>query len=366
MDFLKWTSQETTYFNSTESFEIEHGSILPELTIAYRTWGELNADRDNAVIACHSLTSSADADEWWSGIIGPGRALDTENDFVICMNVIGSCYGSTGPTSINKDTGKLWGSSFPQITIRDIVHAQKKLIDFLGVQSIKVVIGGSLGGMQVLEWALLYNDFVESIIPIAISAKHSAWCIGLSEAQRQAIYADANWQNGEYYSPYSPPNSGLAVARMIAMCSYRTGKSYEQKFSRGRQQNSEDLFTIESYLRYQGEKLYNRFDANSYVILTKAMDTHDLGVGREGYANALQNINQPALVVSVDSDILYRPEEQQELFKHLPNGQLSCIKSDDGHDAFLIEQETLNKNIIEFRQSLQYKDKKIVQHAWAI
>jgi homoserine O-acetyltransferase len=353
MIFENWISKETLFYHSPESMVLESGLVLPRITLAYRTWGRLNAAGDNAILVCHALTGSADANDWFSGFFGDGHVCDPAHHYIICINVLGSCYGSTGPTSLNPESNKPYGSDFPAITVRDIVKAQAMLARSLGIQSFDLLFGGSLGGMQVLEWALLYPDMVKAIVPIAAPAKHSAWAIGLSDTQRCAIYADANWQGGHYYQPYRPPAAGLATARMIAMCTYRSKESFDLKFSRRRQEDRKDLFAIESYLRYQGEKLVKRFDANSYIILSKSMDSHDISRGRGGdIRRTLSEIHQPALVVSIPSDVLYWPTEQEELVEYMPNAECAVLESPHGHDAFLIDMEILNKQIVRFQQRI--------------
>jgi homoserine O-acetyltransferase len=349
MIFEDWISKEILFYHAPEPLVLESGSILPQVTLAYRTWGELNAAGDNAILVCHALTGSSDADDWFAGFFGDGGVCDSSRKFIVCINVVGSCYGSTGPTSINPETSRPYGSDFPVVTVRDIVKAQALLVESLGIQSFEVIFGGSLGGMQVLEWALMYPDLVKSLVPIAVPAKHSPWAIGLSDAQRCAIYADVNWQKGHYYQPYNPPVAGLAAARMVAMCTYRSKASFDAKFSRQRQEGNKNLFAIESYLRYQGEKLGKRFDANSYIVLSKSMDSHDISSGRgDDIGKTLAKINQPVLVVSITSDVLYLPEEQEELAAHMPNAELAVLDSPHGHDAFLIDMETLNKQILQF------------------
>ncbi|HEY9643786.1 MAG TPA: homoserine O-acetyltransferase, partial [Coleofasciculaceae cyanobacterium] len=286
-------------------------------------------------------------------LFGIGKAFDPETDFVVCSNVLGSCYGTAGPTSINPQTRQPYGATFPAITIRDMVQLQARLMEALSIQQIRLVIGGSLGGMQVLEWALLYPDRVQALAPRASSGKHSAWCIGLSEAQRQAIYADPNWQRGEY-DPAQPPAQGLAVARMIAMSMYRSWASFEEKFSRQRQMELPDQpYAIASYLQHQGEKLVERFDANTYITLTHAMDSHDIGRDRGDYAAVLSQIHHPTLVIGIHSDLLYPPVEQQELATLMPKAQINWLQSPHGHDAFLLDLEILNEMIVSFRQQLQ-------------
>ncbi len=325
---------------------LDLGGRLPSLRVAYRTWGTLAPGGDNAVVVCHALTGSADVDRWWTKMFGRGQALDPERDFVVCSNILGSCYGTTGPTSVDPDTGRPWLGAFPPVTVRDMVAVQERLLRHLGVRRVRMVIGGSLGGMQALEWALLFPDLVESVVPIACAGRHSPWAIGLSEAQRFALCADPLWQGGRY-DPERQPAAGLAAARMMAMCSYRSRESFEQRF--GRRPQSADLFAVESYLRYQGQQLVARFDAATYLALTRAMDTHDVGRGRGDYAEVLRGLAQPALVVSIPSDVLYFPEEQRELAELMPHARLSRLESPHGHDAFLIEVERLSAMVAEFR-----------------
>jgi homoserine O-acetyltransferase len=350
MNYQHFISPETQYYQLSMPFELEKGEVLTEVQVAYRTWGKLNPKGDNGVLICHALTGSADADTWWEGLLGSKKALDPEHDFIVCSNILGSCYGTTGASSVNPQTEVPYGSSFPAITIRDMVHLQAILVKYLGIKSLQLVIGGSLGGMQALEWALLYPQTVKAIAPIATSGRHSAWCIGLSEAQRQAIYADPHWQGGNYTTEQLPAQ-GLAIARMIAMSTYRSWESFKTRF--GRHHDASQQFAISSYLQHHGQRLVNRFDANSYITLTHAMDTHDLTHGQD-YESALQSIKQPTLVVAIDSDILYPPVEQQELADLIPNAQLVYLKSIYGHDAFLIDTVALNEIVINFRQALVY------------
>lgn len=346
MSYLHLISAKTQFYQLPLPFKLESGRELTGVQVAYRTWGQLNAAGDNAVLVCHALTGSADVDDWWEALLGPGKALDPERDLIICSNVLGSCYGTTGPTAINSETGVAYGVTFPNITIRDMVHLQALLVEWLGVRSLALVLGGSLGGMQVLEWALLYPEKVRAIAPIATSGRHSAWCIGLSEAQRQAIYADPYWQGG-YYTIDQPPAKGLAIARMIAMSTYRAWASFQERF--GREFQDDQQFAIASYLQHQGIKLVERFDANTYITLTHAMDSHDVGYQRQTYESALQSIQQPALVIGINTDILYPPAEQQELADLIPNAQLIWLESSHGHDAFLIDMTILNEWIVNFR-----------------
>ena len=337
---------ETRWVELDRDLPLDLGGTLRGVRVGYRTWGALDEDGSNAVVVCHALTGSADADRWWTGMFGPGRALDPERDFVVCSNILGSCYGTTGPTSIDPATGRAWLGDFPDITVRDMVRAQRELVRQLGVRRVRMVVGGSLGGMQTLEWALSYPDLVESMVPIACSGRHSAWAIGLSEAQRQAIYADPRWRGGRY-DLADPPATGLAAARMMAMCMYRHKWSFDERF--GRRPQTADLFAIESYLRYQGQQLVDRFDAATYVTLTRAMDTHDVSRARGDYEDVLRSVRMPTLVVSIDSDVLYWPDEQEELARHVPGARLVRLPSKDGHDAFLIDVDWLSDRVAEFR-----------------
>jgi len=332
--------------------ELECGTVLEDVQVAYRTWGRPTTAADNAVVVCHALTGSADADLWWGELIGPGRALDTERDFIICCNVLGSCYGSTGPTSPGPKANEWWGGGFPAVTVRDMVEVQRRLLNALGVARVRLVIGGSLGGMQALEWVLL-DDRVEAAVVIAASARHSAWCIAQSEAQRAAIAADSRWRGGRY-EPNRPPASGLAAARMMAMCSYRSPTSLEDRF--GRATDGGDGFRVSSWLSHHGNDLVARFDANSYVCLTRAMDRHDVGRGRGGVARSLGSVRAPTLVVSIDSDGLYPPLEQQELANLIPAAELHTLRSPHGHDGFLIETDQLEHCVRNFRHDIENRE----------
>ena len=341
---------ETRWLRLPGELPLEAGGRLGRVQVAYRTWGALDASGENCVVVCHALTGSADADRWWTQMFGPGQALDPDRDFVVCANILGSCYGTTGPTSTDPATGRPWLGDFPAYTVRDMVRLQRELVRALGVRKVRLVIGGSLGGMQTLEWALMYPELVEAIVPIANSASHSPWAIGLSEAQRQAIFADPLWQGGRYHLD-RPPARGLAAARMMAMCTYRSRDSFEERF--GRRPQTADVYAVESYLRYQGQQLVDRFDAATYVGLTEAMDSHDVARGRGDHEEVLRGLKQPALVVSIPSDVLYLPAEQEEFARLLPNGRLARLESPHGHDAFLIEVEALSAMVAGFRAEVE-------------
>lgn len=326
-------------------FELESGDVLPEVRIAFRSWGQLNPAGTNAVVVCHALTGSPDVDLWWSNLLGSGHAFDPDRDFVICCNVLGSCYGSTGPASIRPGTDHRWGADFPATTVADTVRAHRLVFDALGIGGIRLVIGGSLGGMQALEWAL-QDDRVAAVAVVAAPARHSAWAIAQSDAQRTAIEADPNWCGG-HYDPARPPGNGLAAARKMAMCSYRTPESFAQRF--GRQRADDGRFQIESWLDHHGGALVERFDAGCYVHLTETMDSHNIGRGRGGIEKALRSLEIPVLAVAIDSDGLYPSAEQREIAELAPLGELAWLHSPHGHDAFLIETADLDEQLLGFR-----------------
>jgi homoserine O-acetyltransferase len=353
-------------FTPDKPFVLESGALLPIVEVEYETYGALNAAGSNAVLVCHALTGSAhaaaadqnDPPGWWNGLIGPGKAIDTTKYFVVCSNFLGSCYGTTGPASTNPATGREYRMAFPQMTVRDMVHVQHALLASLGVKSLATIIGGSLGGMQVLEWAILYPAMVRSIIPIATGAQHSAWGIGLNETARLAILNDPEWNDGNYTSQ---PLRGLALARMIAMISYRSAGSFQERFGyendsathfKDGQSNPfaahSPLFEVERYLHYQGVKLVDRFDAATYIYISRALDGHDVSRGRESMAQALGSIAAPALCIGIDSDILYPADEQKQIAAMIPNAQYAEIHSRHGHDAFLIENDQLNRIVDDF------------------
>jgi len=327
---------------------LESGDVLEDAPVAYATWGRLNPSGDNALIVCHALTGSADAKAWWEALIGPGKALDTNRFFVVCLNTLGSPYGSASPVTIDQASGVRYGPNFPPVTVRDSVMAHRAVLAQIGVRRAVAAVGGSMGGMQVLEWGFL-DGFVQALVPIAVGGRHSAWCIGWSEAQRSAIRADRRW-NGGHYDPNDPPVEGLAAARMMAMVSYRSSSEFSQRF--GRERSSRHAFQVEGYLRYQGEKLVRRFDANCYVALTNQMDSHDVGRHRGGYEQALGSLDQPTLVVGISSDVLYPVGEQEELAELMPNARLAILDAPYGHDSFLVEQAAVGDTVRSFLDTL--------------
>ncbi len=354
---------------------LEAGGTLAEVVMAYETWGQLNSDASNAVLVCHALTGDAhagpgklpsDATGWWEALIGPGKAIDTNTHFVVCINVLGGCQGSTGPSSINPATGQPYGSAFPTVTIRDMVRAQAKVADHLGVAAWKSVIGGSMGGMQVLEWAAMFPERVRSVAPIATALAASAQQIAWSAVGRSALALDPNWRGGDYYDaqPGHGPHAGLAVARAIAQIHYRSDPSFQNRFGRTLVEPNSifglwDRFQVESYLDHHGEKLARRFDANSYLILNKAMDTHDLCRGRGSMHKAVARITMPLVTASISSDILYPPHQQLEIHESViaagGDSLYQDIENPHGHDGFLLAAEELGDLLRTFleREDLQ-------------
>lgn len=408
-------------------FTLESGTTLRNVPVAYTTRGQLNPEGDNAMVICHALTGSADVADWWGPLLGgPGRVFDESRFFIVCMNSLGSPYGTASPvTARDGDPAKgRYGPEFPLTTIRDDVNLHRLLLDELGVKQIAAVIGGSLGGMFVLEWAYFGKDYVRCVVPIATSSRHSAWCISWGEAQRQSIYADPKYDDG-YYSFEDPPATGLGAARMSALLTYRSRNSFESRFGRNipdaskmqtirerprpstpgeahfhihndghnvkrssvsRKSSSSDVtngtpavapedvpdpqfhgpkqtsltggdepmpssthFSAQSYLRYQGNKFVKRFDSNCYIAMTRKLDTHDVSRDRAGtVAEALALIEQPLLVIGIESDGLFTFAEQQEIANHVKNARLERIDSPEGHDAFLLQFEQVNAYILQF------------------
>ncbi|WP_439475362.1 homoserine O-acetyltransferase family protein [Algoriphagus formosus] len=325
----------TESFKSQTPFELESGKVLPELELTYTTYGSLNAEQNNVVWVVHALTGDSKVGEWWNGMVGEDQFYDPANYFIICVNLPGSCYGSTNPLSINSNTGDAYYYDFPFLTTRDMARALDLVREGLGIRSIHTLLGGSLGGQVALEWAYFLGENLKNLVILASTAKSSPWVVGFNETQRMAIESDCTW--GEK-SPEAG-RAGLETARAIAMLSYRHPSDFERK-----QQSPEgtvDGFRAATYLRYQGQKLGKRFTALSYWVLSKAMDSHDLGRGRESLEKALEKIKARTLAVGVDSDLLFLPQESQYIANHIPKGSYREIKSTAGHDAFLIEFEQL-------------------------
>lgn len=369
--------RKTFTFADNIPFKLDSGATLSPVKLAYETYGTLNEDRSNAILIVHALSGSAHAagfhspDDpkpgWWDDCIGPEKAFDTNRFFVICSNVIGSCYGSSSPSSINPATGKPYGLNFPVVTIGDMVRAQVQLIDHLGIDKLLCVAGGSMGGMQVLEWAARHPTRLRSAIPIATTAHHSPMLIALSEVGRQAIYADPAWNQGDYYQAEKKPDAGLAIARMVGHITYLSDESMQQKF--GRRLNAREKygfefqteFEVESYLSYNGHNFTRRFDANSYLYVTKAMDYFDLGGDTGSLAAAFVNSAQVKfLVLSFTSDWLYPSYHSKETVSalHAVGADVTYldIESTWGHDAFLLEVKTMTNLLQSFLERLVHAE----------
>ena len=359
-------------FSASEALPLDSGATLGPYKIAYQTYGKLNAEKSNAILVCHALTGDQHVANvnpvtgkpgWWDMMVGQGRPVDTDRFFVICSNIIGGCMGSTGPGSINPATNKPYGPDFPVITIADMVRAQVQLIDHLGIDKLLCVIGGSMGGMQVLQWATSYSDRVISAIPIATAARHSPQNIAFHEVGRQAVMADPDWRNGRYLEAGVSPRKGLAVARMAAHITYLSEPALHAKFGRNLQDREavtfgfDADFQVESYLRYQGYKFVERFDANSYLYITRAMDYFDLASVHGGrLANAFKGTQTRFCVVSFTSDWLYPTEESRRIVQALNAvaAEVSFveIESDKGHDAFLLDEPELFATVSAFLSSV--------------
>ena len=363
-------------FVSTEAFTFESGQRLPGFTLRYETYGHLNPAGDNVVLISHALSGDHHCagihslndrkPGWWNNLIGPGKAVDTSRFFVICSNCLGGCQGSSGPSSIDPSTGKSFGIAFPFVTIRDMVRAQKRLLDSLGIKSLYAVIGGSMGGMQVLQWGIEFPSFVHRLLPMATTARESAQGIGFNEVGRQAIMQDPEWHHGEY-PKHEGPKVGLAIARMMAHITYVSDASMDRKFGRkhvkpkiDRLDSMEGLghgivppatysfdvqFEVESYLRYQGEDFINRFDANSYLYITRAIDHFDLAEAYGSLEKAFANVEAETLVVGFTSDWLFPPEQNRQIALALlrvgKRASYAELSTDLGHDSFLLESEEL-------------------------
>lgn len=346
-------------------FEPELGGSLAEVTLAYETWGELNAAADNAVLVAHALTGDSHASEapspehrrggWWEPMIGPGKAIDPDKYFVICSNVLGGCSGSTGPASVDPETGRPYGMRFPVVTIRDMVRAQKRLLDDLGVNKLALVIGGSIGGQQALEWAVEFPDFVDRAVPVAATGALGPQGLGMSEIGRRAIMADPNWQDGDYYDTGKRPDDGLEIARMVGMMTYQSTAGQWERFGRRlasrppihREQGGR--FEIESYLQYQGRDLTSRFDANSYLYLLRAMDLYDVSNGYKSDEEAYSQVKADLHFVGITSDWLFPAAEVKESAERAAqagaNATYSEIDTKSGHDAFLKDWAELKEAI---------------------
>jgi homoserine O-acetyltransferase len=351
-----------TFANSPDELVLESGEKLGPITLAYETFGQLNAEKNNAVLICHALTGDshvAGVGGWWSSLIGPSRGIDTDKYFVICSNVLGGCKGSTGPSSTDPKTGQPYGIDFPLFTIKDIVDAQRHLINHLGIKRLVSVIGGSMGGMQVLQWMASYPQRIRSAIPIATTMKHTPQQIAFNEVGRQSVMADLEWQNGKYYGK-AIPSKGLAIARMIGHITYMSDASMAEKFGRkfrsqrGPFKFSPD-FEVENYLRNRGDNFVKRFDANSYLYLTKAIDYFNILNGHS-LGDIFRGLTAKVLVIAFRSDWLYPAYQSQEIAKACKLGGVDAsyieLNASYGHDSFLVETEQEAKLINNFLQGI--------------
>ena len=324
------------YFKYDKPFRLENGEELPELTIAYHTFGKLKGD--NTIWVCHALTANSDVADWWPHTVEQGRFLDPRRNFIVCANILGSHYGTTGPLSINPATGKPYYASFPFITVRDMVNAHLLLADHLGIRSVKALVGSSIGGFQAMEMAIMCPDFAQKLVLIATAARSQPWAIAFNESQRMAIETD------ESFGRHDPEagKKGMRVSRSIGLLSYRGSSAYNAT-----QQENDNLYKVASfrattYQQYQGDKLCRRFDAYSYYRLTQAFDSHNVGRYRGGIESALSQIRCRTMVVGISSDIIFPVAEQIYLYRHIPNAELHLLNSKFGHDGFLVEYDKLN------------------------
>ncbi|WP_253906396.1 homoserine O-acetyltransferase [Chitinophaga sp. SYP-B3965] len=324
-------------FHSHQPFHLESGEVLPSLQIAYHTYGTLNQQGDNVVWVCHALTANSDVADWWKGLIGEGCVIDPQKHFIVCANILGSCYGTSGPLTVSQTTGEPYYRNFPTVTIRDMVQAHILLRQHLNIASIHLLVGGSMGGYQVLEWAMMENERIGKLFLLCTGAAESAWGIAVHTAQRLAIEADDTWQQ-----PTREAGArGLKAARAIGMLTYRNYKTF-MRAQTDPDKEKTDNFKASSYINYQGDKLVKRFNAQSYWLLTKAMDSHNIARGRhQDIETSLSQIEQQTLLIGIASDILCPPEEQLLLAKHMHNTVYHEIDSPYGHDGFLIEFEKI-------------------------
>lgn len=334
------------HYRYDKPFSLESGKVLNELEIAYHTYGEMNEQQSNVVWICHHLTANSDASLWWKGMVGPGCLIDPAKYFIVCANILGSCYGTTGPHSTDPATGKPYYSAFPHITIRDMVNAHILLRRHLGIRHINLLIGGSMGGYQALEWVVKEPEMFTNLVLLSTSATESAWGIAVHTAQRMAIEADCTWTD----LSADAGKKGLMAARAIGLISYRNHGILVKKQTDPDPEKT-DFFKASSYMEYQGEKLANRFNAHSYWTLTKAMDSHHLARGRDvSLATVLEGINQRTLVIGIHSDILCPIPEQAYLANHIPDSKLVAIDSGYGHDGFMVEVGLISKHLHDWWQ----------------
>jgi homoserine O-acetyltransferase len=340
---------EEKIFRHTKPFQLESGRILPGFHLAYTTLGELNERRDNVVWVFHALTANSNPAEWWHGLVGAGNFFNPADYFVVCVNMPGSCYGSISPLDVDEQSGKAYYHDFPWFTTRDMIRSYQFLKEYLGIQKIHVGLGGSMGGQQLLEWAVEEREAFEYIIPIATNAQHSPWAIAFNSSQRMCIENDATWNENKETAGIQ----GMKIARSIALLSYRNYNTYDhaQQSITSDTANlpiDKQVYRSESYQRYQGEKLAKRFNAFSYYFLSKGMDAHNVSRNRGSMEETLNRIKAKTLVIGIESDILFPPSEQKYLAEHIPGAQLAIIDSQYGHDGFLLEFEKITRHIESF------------------
>ncbi|MDX1904964.1 MAG: homoserine O-acetyltransferase [Thermonemataceae bacterium] len=331
-------------FHYKQKFELEAGGYLPELEVAFHTFGKLNEEKNNVIWICHAFTANSNPVEWWEGLVGEGKLYDTNRYFVVCANMIGSCYGSTYPLSVNPETEMPYYHSFPMVTIRDVVRSLDLLRIHLGIEQIFLLTGGSLGGQQALEWALMLGEKLLNLVLLATNIRHSAWAIAFNEAQRMAISSDNTWQEN---SP-NAGKEGMRAARAIALLSYRNYETYQQTQKEAAETLALDNFRASSYQQYQGDKLKKRFDAFAYWGLSKTMDSHNICRNRGTVAEVLAGIKAKTLVIGIKSDILFPIEEQKIIAENIKNSHLCLIESLYGHDGFLIENHKISECITSY------------------
>lgn len=348
---IKQNEMAIQYYQSNQPFQLESGVVLPALTLAYHTYGSLNDDGNNVIWICHALTANSDVQNWWPGLIGDGLLFDTQKYLVVCANILGSCYGSSGPLTKNTDSDSVYYNDFPLVTIRDIVKGHQLLKKHLKINQIKVLIGASLGGQQALEWAIDDPDAVDKLVLIATNAQHSPWGIAFNEAQRMALKADVTFGLANQFAGYE----GLKAARAIAMLSYRSYVSYQLTQTNT---DSDESPKAATYQQYQGEKLAKRFNAYSYWILSKAMDSHNVARRRAAVEDVLSKIQNSPTIIGISSDQLFPISEQVFLHQQIPNSALHIINSNFGHDGFLVETDQISEilqPIINFNNQIKWK-----------
>lgn len=335
---------EPQIFISNEPLALECGEVLPSVTIAYHTYGTLSPTADNVIWVCHALTANSDVADWWPHTVEAGRFLDPSRHFIICANILGSCYGTTGPTSVNPATGKPWGADFPLITVRDMVRCHQLLARHLGITSVALLVGASIGGFQALEWAVMQPGFARRLGLICTTARVTPWVAAFNESQRMAIEADASF----FTSAPDAGAQGMAVARSIGLLSYRGRSGYVRSQANPDADDTCFAHRVLSYQRYQGEKLRRRFNAHSYYRLTQAVDSQNISRHRGPLPEVLATVTCPTLVVACSTDIMFPPSEHEEMVAHLPHCTYSLIHSPFGHDGFLVEADQLNALILDF------------------